>query len=186
MKKIPDHAEKVFEGVVFDVYQWQQEMFDGTHRTFEYLRRKHSALVVCVFPDKTILVNEEEQPGKPPFISLPGGGADAYEEGPLSVAQRELLEETGYQASFWKEVDIKEDFSKVDWAIHYFVARDLTKVGDPQNEASEKIVSRRVTLDEFLALHADPKFLDKGLRYHMLRAQIDPEYRKFIETILFE
>ncbi len=185
MKKIPDHATKVFEGVVFDVYQWQQEMFDGTFRTFEYLRRKHSAIVFPVFEDGTILINEEEQPGHAPFISLPGGGADTYEEDPLLLAQRELEEETGYQAKTWKQIHVHTDFPKTDWAIYYFVARDLTKVGTPQNEASEKIVSKRVTLDQFLDLHEHPKFRDKGFRYYMLKAKTDLNFRKEVEKVLF-
>ncbi len=34
---IPDHATCVFRGMLFDVYQWQQEMFDGSIETFEML-----------------------------------------------------------------------------------------------------------------------------------------------------
>lgn len=185
MKKIPDNAEKVFEGVVFDVYQWQQEMFDGSHRIFEFLKRKHGAVAFCVFEDKTILINEEEQPGKPPFISLPGGGADTYDEEPLEVIKRELREETGYVASSWKEIHIETNFPKLDWAIHYFVAKDLEKVGDPQNSASEKITTKRISFDEFLNLHLNPKFKDKGLAYLMLRAQTDKVYREQMEKVLF-
>ena len=29
MKKIPNNAKRVFKGVIFDVYQWEQEVFDG-------------------------------------------------------------------------------------------------------------------------------------------------------------
>ena len=32
---IPENAKKVFTGQVFDVYQWEQEMFDGSKATFE-------------------------------------------------------------------------------------------------------------------------------------------------------
>lgn len=186
MKKIPDNAEKVFQGVIFDVYQWQQKMFDGSYRTFEFLKRKHAAVAFCVFEDKTILINEEEQPGKPSFISLPGGGADAYDEEPLDVIKRELKEETGYVASSWKEVHMETNFPKVDWTIHYFVAKDLKKVGTPQNDASEKITSKRISFDEFLNLHRNHKFRDKGLAYLMLRAQTDEMYRAQIEKKLFD
>lgn len=186
MEKIPEHAQKVFEGVVFDVYQWKQEMFDGSHRTFEMLKRRRSAVVFCVFDDKTILINHEEQPGKASFISLPGGGADTYDELPLSVIQRELEEETGYTANMWKEVFVENNFPKLDWAIHYFVARDLQKIHEPRPMPSEKIESHRVTLDEFLNLHREPLFRDKGMKYMMLRAQTDSVYRQEIENILFK
>lgn len=183
--KIPPHAEKVFEGVIFDIYQWQQEMFDGTFRTFEFLKRKHSALVFAVFPDKTILVSEEEQPARPPFISLPGGGADSYEEEPLETAKRELLEETGYVANEWRVFYVNRDFSKVDWAIHYFIARDLTKVSEPKNSASEKIISKRLSFDEFINLHDHPKLRDKGMQYYMLKAKTDQSFCLELEKQLF-
>ena len=50
-KIIPDEAEKVFNGVLFDVYQWQQEMYDGSYATFERLRRADTAAVICITDD---------------------------------------------------------------------------------------------------------------------------------------
>ena len=44
---IPANAKKVFHGVIFDVYQWEQEMFDGTKEIFEKLKRPDT---VVVFP----------------------------------------------------------------------------------------------------------------------------------------
>ncbi len=37
--KIPPNAKRVFKGIIFDVYQWQQKMFDGSKETFEMLKR---------------------------------------------------------------------------------------------------------------------------------------------------
>ena len=36
--KVPKQAKRVFKGVIFDVYQWEQEMFDGTKEIFEKLK----------------------------------------------------------------------------------------------------------------------------------------------------
>jgi hypothetical protein len=33
--KTPKGAKLAFRGVVFDVYQWKQRMFDGSYQTFE-------------------------------------------------------------------------------------------------------------------------------------------------------
>lgn len=35
---IPDHAKCVFKGVIFDVYQWEQKLYNGTTTTFEKLK----------------------------------------------------------------------------------------------------------------------------------------------------
>lgn len=36
---IPDSARRVFKGIIYDVYHWQQELHDGSATTFEMLRR---------------------------------------------------------------------------------------------------------------------------------------------------
>lgn len=35
LMKIPSTAKRVFKGIIFDVYRWEQEMFDETTSTFE-------------------------------------------------------------------------------------------------------------------------------------------------------
>ncbi len=44
---MPANAKRVFKGVVFDTYQWEQDMYDGTKKTFEKLKRPDT---VVVFP----------------------------------------------------------------------------------------------------------------------------------------
>lgn len=48
MVKIPSHATKVFSGVIFDVYQWEQELFNGNIATFEALRRPSTVIIIPV------------------------------------------------------------------------------------------------------------------------------------------
>ena len=60
---IPDNAKKVFGGVLFDVYQWEQELFDGTKTIFEKLKRPDTVVVFPVLDDGKILLTEQEQPG---------------------------------------------------------------------------------------------------------------------------
>jgi ADP-ribose pyrophosphatase len=77
---IPENAKKVFEGIIFDTYQWQQEMYDGTKKTFEKLKRPDTVIVFPVLPDGKIILTEQEQPGKEPFIGATGGMVDDGEE----------------------------------------------------------------------------------------------------------
>lgn len=99
--KLPSEANLVFKGKIFEVWQWEQEMFDGTKETFEKLKRANTALVIPLV-GKNILIQEQEQPDKPgPFLSLPGGRCDESEK-PLEAAKRELLEETGYASDDWE------------------------------------------------------------------------------------
>jgi len=95
---IPEYAKCVFNGIIFDVYQWQQKQFDGTTATFEKLKRPDTVMLLPVTNDKKIVITEQEQPGKQPFIGSIGGRVDPGED-ILTAAKRELLEESGYEPS---------------------------------------------------------------------------------------
>ena len=69
---LPDNAKKVFEGVIFDVYQWEQKMFDGSLETFEKLKRPDTVIVFPIMADGKVLLTKQEQPGKEPFIGATG------------------------------------------------------------------------------------------------------------------
>jgi len=60
-KLIPENAEQVFKGQIFDVYHWRQEMFDGSTETFEMLKRPDTIKIIAI-KDKKIVILEEEQP----------------------------------------------------------------------------------------------------------------------------
>ncbi len=170
----PGNAQKVFKGVLFDTYQWQQRMFDGSLSTFEQLSRPDTTEVMCVLPSGKILVTEEEQPGKPPFLSLPGGRLEPGED-PAAAALRELHEETGYWAkeiSLWNAV---QPVGKIDWAIFTFIARGVTKEGAAHLDAGEKITVHEMSLDEFLEAARQGRLWDH-LALHAYRALAEPAY----------
>jgi ADP-ribose pyrophosphatase len=91
---LPANAQLVFKGVIFEVWQWEQEMFDGTKETFERIWRSPTVEVIAAVGDK-ILIEEQSQPDRKNIISLASGRADQGED-VMAEAKRELLEETGY------------------------------------------------------------------------------------------
>ncbi|MDQ5962223.1 MAG: ADP-ribose pyrophosphatase [Patescibacteria group bacterium] len=155
-KKIPDNARLVFKGALHDIYQWDQEMFDGSTAVFEAIRKRDGITVVAVVGEN-IIVNREEQPYRGEFLSLPGGLSEG-EEDPLSNAKRELLEETGYISSDWELWFVSDilNYVKMDWNNHFFIARDCKKVGEQKLDAGEKIDVTFVTFDDFLELRNNP------------------------------
>lgn len=171
MGKIPPQAKRVFQGVIFEVYQWEQELFDGSKATFEMLKRPDTVEVIAVVGDK-ILLQEQEQPNVAPFLSLPGGRVDAGEE-PLDAAKRELLEETGYVSDDWKHWLSFEPYQKMEWTIHWYIARDAKKVQETHLDAGEKITTQLITFDDLVALSEYDRFWGSEFQAALLRMRLD-------------
>ncbi len=182
---IPQHAKKVFQGVLFSVWQWEQKMFDGTIQTFEKVSRNSSVGIFAFTKDKKIILTVQEQPGIQQFISLVGGIVDAGEE-IIASAHRELLEETGYitqDMEFWYSV---QPVTKVEWPVYMFVARNCEQTAPLKLDAGEKIRVEYATWAEFLEVIHSDEFRDKELALHLLRIKNNPEKLRELESFLFQ
>jgi ADP-ribose pyrophosphatase YjhB (NUDIX family) len=142
---IPYKAKKVFEGIIFDTYQWPQPLFDGSETKFEMLKRPDTINAICIVDDK-ILILEEEQPHHGHRISTPLGRVDETDESTLEAAQREVLEETGYRFASWRLVKVVQFYTKIEWFIYVYVAWEVTHQQKPQLDAGEKITVKKESL----------------------------------------
>lgn len=177
--KIPPQAKKVFKGVIFDVYQWKQKMFDGSTETFEMLKRPDTVQVIPVTHDKIMIADEEQPGGAWRGLGLFGGRVDAGEE-PLAAAKRELLEETGLESDDWELFRSYEPYGKIEWMVHYYIARNCRKTREPTLDAGEKIEVKEASLVEFIALAASPEFHAGEFGNDMLRLwQNEENMREF-------
>src|SRR3989344_1916880 len=145
---IPHNAKKVFNGILFDVYQWKQKMFDNSIKTFEMLKRKSSATIIGIVDDKIIILNQE-QPGRNRYYSFVGGCIEKGES-PLDAAKRELLEETGYTSSDFKLIYESFGWSKLYFHEYIFVARNCKKISKPNFDSGEKGFIEIVSYDKFV------------------------------------
>lgn len=148
---VPDGAERAFKGMIFDVYQWQQKLFDGSEHRFEMLKRPDTVNVICV-ADGKVLVIDDEQPHLGRRQSLPGGRIDqGGDVDVVTAARREILEETGYSFGNWRLIKVSQPYRKVEWFIYTFLAWDETGRQDPTPDAGEKISVRQLGFDELKA-----------------------------------
>ncbi len=165
--KIPKEAKRVFKGVIFDVYHWEQKMLDGSKAPFEMLKRPNSAHVIAV-ADGKILLADEEQPYEGRFYTLFGGRQDG-DETALQGAQRELLEESGYASDDWELLRMEEPYTKIEWEASIFIARDCKKVQEHTRDAGENITIKAVTFEEFFDIATKTEFREVGLSLDLMR-----------------
>ncbi len=181
---IPPHAKRVFKGVIFDVYQWEQEMYDGTRAIFEKAKRADNVTIFAVLPDGKILLTEQEQPGKGLFIGGTGGRVDEGED-VLTAARRELLEESGYVADEFILWFAQNSLPKVDWAVYVFIAKGLKKISNLNLDAGEKIKLLPVTLDEFIDMPSrkDIYFAEQEVGLKLQEVKHNPDKKKELEEL---
>lgn len=183
--KLPEKAEQVFKGVIFDVYQWEQELYNGTTATFERIKRPDTTEVIAV-KDNKIIVQIQEQPDRPQFYSLPGGRVDEGDSA-FENARKELLEETGHTAEEWIEYTCHQPNSKMDWTICVYIARGLKHEQELTLDGGEKIELLWVTFDELLDLVDEGKLysIDQELRIECVRAKYHQPSKEALRKKIF-
>jgi ADP-ribose pyrophosphatase len=176
--------KKVFQGEIFSIWQWEQELYDGTTKTFERATRRDAAGIIGVLPDKKIILTWDEQPDRAGVLTPAGGGLEEGENAEQG-ALREFQEETGYTTSEIIPLLSYRPAHKVEFTVSFFVGKNCIKSGEPHLDAGEKIELRFFTFEEFLALGQDESLRDMRLRIMLLEAQLDPNKRKILEEKLY-
>ena len=182
-RKIPEHAKKVFAGEIFDVFQWEQVLFDDSKAIFESLKRSETVTVIPVTEDGKIMLIEEEQPHIPLHLKNVAGKVDPGEK-PEETARRELLEETGYECEDLKLWYMENPIYKIDWTVYTFVARGCRKVADQNLEGGERITPVLLSFEEFVEKVCKEDFPNLALKVKILEAKLDSEKMSDLKNLL--
>lgn len=138
----------VFEGVLLHVRRDTVRLPNENTTLREYIRHPGAVLIVPVLDDGRLLLERQfRYPNQTVLIEFPAGKRDPG-EAPLVTAQRELREETGYEASHWQALGkIHPLPAYSDEVIHLFVAEGLT-LNEIRRDADEFLELFTMTPDE--------------------------------------
>lgn len=179
---IPENAERVFKGIIYDVYHWPQKMFDGSIATFEMLKRPDTMKVIAIKDGKIVAI-VDEQPSYQPKLTLPGGRHDVDSETELDCAKRETKEETGMAFKNWKLIDVVQNHAKIEQFVYTFIATDFLEETAPHvDTGGEKIQIRYMDFAEAkrIAEEGGDKYWPNDMlrRVHSLEELLAlPEYK---------
>ena len=179
---IPKHAKCVFEGVLFDVYQWEQELYDGSTTTFEKLVRDDTVLIIPILSDGRLVLTHDEQPGRDAYITAPGGRIDPGET-PEGAVRRELLEETGYTVESLTLLQERKPEEKIDWMVYTFLGKGAQRVTEPNPGPGERADVLLVTVDEFIDLGVTGR-LHSEWKFKLIEAKLNPQKMAELRTLL--
>lgn len=181
---LPQNAKLVYDGPRQQAWEWEQGLFDGSKKTFSCITREDTVAVIAFLDPETILLQQEEQPGRAaPFLDVPGGVVEKG-EAPESAAARELQEETGYSSATVRLFRRKEFFGMTRFVEDVYIATGLTDGQGPALDAGEKIELKPTPWKEAVALSLQGKLRRQEAMLAILAMEFDPEAKKIKKTFL--
>jgi ADP-ribose pyrophosphatase len=150
-----------YEGPLFKVYT-DEILEQGRTLTRDVIRHNGSVVILAVDDTKSkrdpliVVERQYRHAAKEYLLELPAGKMEKGEDA-LAGAKRELLEETGYNATRWRKM-VRYFASPGflgEW-LQVFIAEGL-RAGEAQPEYDELIDIRLMPLSELLSM------IDKGL-----------------------
>lgn len=120
-------TRQIFRGRFLKVEQDEVQAPDGKIYTREYILHPGAAMMIPLLPNgNVVMIHQYRHAVKQVCLEFPAGKRDRGEES-LITAQRELKEETGYEAKEWKFLTtILPVIGYSNEHIDIYLAKDLT------------------------------------------------------------
>lgn len=181
---VPPNAKRVFHGVLFDLWQWEQEMFDGSRATFECETRQDTVTIIGFLDSKTVLLTHQEQSGRIPFRDFPGGRVDEGETHE-AAARREFLEETGLVIGRLWPFRYTEVYGSTRFAQTVFVAAGpYDHVKERHLDPGERIEVLRTPWDDAVRMCLRHELRQAEVMLAVLSLAYDPGAKKRLREFL--
>jgi len=155
-------AETAYSCPGFDVITELVRLPDGTETDFDYVEEGHSVVILPFTVDGDVVVIEEwREPVRRVNYGLPAGGIEDDDTNRRIAVERELAEETGYEADAIEQMTAVEPANGfADTVFHYYRARGCTPTASQDLDHDETIAVDTAAFDELLAAVRDGRLRD--------------------------
>ncbi|WP_415063313.1 NUDIX domain-containing protein [Bdellovibrio sp.] len=153
-------SKQIFRGRYLKIEQDEVQAPDGKTYVREYILHPGAAMMIPLLPNgNVVMIHQYRHAVKQVFLEFPAGKRDHGEE-TILTAQRELKEETGYEAKEWKFLTtIHPVIGYSNEHIDLYLAQDLT-VSAQQLDHGEFIEVIEVKPDDLMRLIREGKVSD--------------------------
>jgi 8-oxo-dGDP phosphatase len=145
------NREGLYRGKLITVHRDTLRASDGSTTVREVVDHADSVAVVALDEsDRVLLVRQYRHPVGAQLVELPAGLLDSGDKSPFAAMRRELAEETGLAAGWWRTlVDLYPSPGISTERVRVFLARDLRPAdGTHHRDADEKLSVSWLPFDE--------------------------------------
>jgi ADP-ribose pyrophosphatase len=142
----------IYNGKIFNVALEKVTLPNGVIKDREVIRHPGAAAMVPLLDDGNVVLVKQHRHAVNDYLwEIPAGTLEPHEE-PVACARRELIEETGYEATnFDKLTEILPAPGYTDEHIHIFLATGLT-LGEQRLEDDEILTVQPTPFDKAIEM----------------------------------
>jgi ADP-ribose pyrophosphatase len=142
----------IYNGKIFNVALEKVTLPNGVIKDREVIRHPGAAAMVPLLDDGNVVLVKQHRHAVNDYLwEIPAGTLEPHEE-PVACARRELIEETGYEATnFDKLTEILPAPGYTDEHIHIFLATGLT-LGEQRLEDDEVLTVQPTPFDKAIEM----------------------------------
>lgn len=147
------NTQEVYSGRLLHVHRDEVRLPDGKESVREWIAHPGAVVLIAQLDNGKLLFERQfRYPLRRIFFELPAGKIDSGEH-ILDTARRELREETGYKARFWRHLATMHPcIGYSNERIEIFLARELTYVGHALDDGEILEVTEMSLEDALLAV----------------------------------